>query len=158
MTSYFEISQESVEELRNNEGRIEFNPLALVHHGSSLRRGDDVRFSSLAKLNVIAGDGKVQAAGQPRMRFSLKQNARRPIQSVPCLRSICGSSFWPGLSLSITAVTPFTLLTVSGRWKLQYFSVPRRLPPRHYKNIIARSLNLGCGRLCLDTEELYCKS
>lgn len=34
MTSYFEISQESVEELRNNEGRIEFNPLALVQFAS----------------------------------------------------------------------------------------------------------------------------
>jgi len=47
-----------------------------IGHGSSLRRGDDVRFSSLAKLNVIAKDGKVQAAGQPRMRFSLKQNGK----------------------------------------------------------------------------------
>ena len=50
-----------------------------IGHGSSLRRGDDVRFASLAKLNVIAKEdgGKLdlQAAGQPRMRFSYKSQA-----------------------------------------------------------------------------------
>lgn len=50
-----------------------------IGHGSSLRRGDDVRFASLAKLNVIAKeDGAkldLQAAGQPRMRFSYKSQA-----------------------------------------------------------------------------------
>ena len=50
-----------------------------IGHGSSLRRGDDVRFASLAKLNVIAKEdgGKLdlQAAGQPRMKFSYKSQA-----------------------------------------------------------------------------------
>lgn len=50
-----------------------------IGHGSSLRRGDDVRFASLSKLNVIAEEdgGKLdlQAAGQPRMRFSYKSQA-----------------------------------------------------------------------------------
>lgn len=50
-----------------------------IGHGSSLRRGDDVRFASLSKLNVIAKEdgGKLdlQAAGQPRMRFSYKSQA-----------------------------------------------------------------------------------
>lgn len=52
-----------------------------IGHGSSLRRGDDVRFASLAKLNVIAHDGDtaldLQAAGQPRLRFSYKSQAPR---------------------------------------------------------------------------------
>lgn len=54
-----------------------------IGHGSSLRRGDDVRFASLAKLNVIAKEdgGKLdlQAAGQPRMRFSYKSQAPKVI-------------------------------------------------------------------------------
>ncbi|MCM1066862.1 MAG: heparinase II/III family protein [Muribaculaceae bacterium] len=52
-----------------------------IGHGSSLRRGDDVYFNSLSKLNVIASEeqGKVdvQAAGQPRMNFALRSTARR---------------------------------------------------------------------------------
>jgi len=52
-----------------------------IGHGSSLRRGDDVRFSSLAKLNVIAKEdgGKLdlQAAGQPRMKFGYKSEASK---------------------------------------------------------------------------------
>ncbi len=52
-----------------------------IGHGSSLRRGDDVRFSSLAKLNVIAKEdgGKLdlQAAGQPRMKFGYKSQASK---------------------------------------------------------------------------------
>ena len=54
-----------------------------IGHGSSLRRGDDVRFASLSKLNVIAKEdgGKLdlQAAGQPRMRFSYKSQAPKVI-------------------------------------------------------------------------------
>lgn len=52
-----------------------------IGHGSSLRRGDDVRFASLAKLNVIAKDAggrlDLQAAGQPRMRFGYKSPASK---------------------------------------------------------------------------------
>lgn len=52
-----------------------------IGHGSSLRRGDDVRFSSLAKLNVIAKEdgGKLdlKAAGQPRMKFGYKSQASK---------------------------------------------------------------------------------
>ena len=52
-----------------------------IGHGSSLRGGDDVRFSSLAKLNVIAKEdgGKLdlQAAGQPRMKFGYKSQASK---------------------------------------------------------------------------------
>ncbi|MDE6564575.1 MAG: heparinase II/III-family protein [Muribaculaceae bacterium] len=52
-----------------------------IGHGSSLRRGDDVRFSSLAKLNVIAkedgGTLDLQAAGQPRMKFGYKSQASK---------------------------------------------------------------------------------
>ncbi len=52
-----------------------------IGHGSSLRRADDVRFSSLAKLNVIAKEdgGKLdlQAAGQPRMKFGYKSQASK---------------------------------------------------------------------------------
>ncbi len=47
-----------------------------VGHGSSLRRGRDVRFASLSKLNLISRkEGKaldVRVTGQPRMHFSLK--------------------------------------------------------------------------------------
>lgn len=54
-----------------------------IGHGSSLRRGDDVRFASLSKLNVIAKEdgGKLdlQAVGQPRMRFSYKSQAPKVI-------------------------------------------------------------------------------
>lgn len=50
-----------------------------IGHGSSLRRGDDVRFSSLSKLNVVAHDSGdalgLQAAGQPRMKFGYKSQA-----------------------------------------------------------------------------------
>lgn len=52
-----------------------------IGHGSSLRRGDDVRFASLAKLNVIAKENggrlDLQAAGQPRMRFGYKSPASK---------------------------------------------------------------------------------
>lgn len=48
-----------------------------INHGSSLRRGSDVWFSSLAKLNVIARrDGRqlhVDVNGQPRYKFQLRQ-------------------------------------------------------------------------------------
>ncbi len=50
-----------------------------IGHGSSLRRGDDVRFSSLSKLNVVAHDSgnalELYAAGQPRMKFGYKSQA-----------------------------------------------------------------------------------
>lgn len=52
-----------------------------IGHGSALRRGNDVHFSSLAKLNVISrtdGDtADIQAAGQPRMKFGVKTTARK---------------------------------------------------------------------------------
>ena len=54
------------------EGADPSNPdEVFIGHGSSLRRGSDVRFSSLSKLNVISNDKGVQATGQPRMRFTL---------------------------------------------------------------------------------------
>lgn len=47
-----------------------------IGHGSSLRRGDDVRFSSLSKLSVIAkSEGRrldIQATGQPRINMGIK--------------------------------------------------------------------------------------
>ena len=52
-----------------------------IGHGSSLRRGDDVRFSSLAQLNVIAKDSAngldIHATGQPRMHLSYKSAAQK---------------------------------------------------------------------------------
>lgn len=57
MTSYFEISQESVEELRNNEGRIEFNPLALVQFASfnygALRGALSIKTSDTALNEIV---------------------------------------------------------------------------------------------------------
>ena len=55
-----------------NEGADPSNPKELfIGHGSSLRRGDDVRFSSLSKLNVMKNAKGVEATGQPRMNFKL---------------------------------------------------------------------------------------
>ena len=42
-----------------------------IGHGSSLRRADDVRFSSFSKLNVVSNAKGVTAGGQPRMNFTL---------------------------------------------------------------------------------------
>lgn len=57
MTSYFEISQESVEELRNNEGRVEFNPLALVQFASfnygALRGALSIKTADTALKEIV---------------------------------------------------------------------------------------------------------
>lgn len=62
------------------EGGDAANPdEVFIGHGSSLKRGDDVRFSSLSKLNVIArekdGTLDLQVTGQPRARLSYKSDA-----------------------------------------------------------------------------------
>lgn len=44
-----------------------------IGHGSSLKRGDDVRFSSLSKLNVIQKGEEVKVTGQPRATYSIKK-------------------------------------------------------------------------------------
>ncbi len=50
-----------------------------IGHGSSLRRGTDVYFSSLSKLNVIAKEAggrlDLNVAGQPRLNFKYKSSA-----------------------------------------------------------------------------------
>lgn len=43
-----------------------------ICYGSSLRRGADVYYSSLSKLNIVAGPSGVTADGQPRMDFRLR--------------------------------------------------------------------------------------
>ena len=48
-----------------------------IGHGSALRRGSDVHFSSLAKLNVVAGNDGIKATGQPRMNFKLRDRSGR---------------------------------------------------------------------------------
>ena len=45
-----------------------------IGYGSSLRRGADVYYSSLSKLNVVAGPSGVTADGQPRMDFRLRDS------------------------------------------------------------------------------------
>lgn len=51
-----------------------------IGHGSALRRGDDVRFSSLAKLNVVSrhdGDSmRLLVDGQPRVNIGIKPVGR----------------------------------------------------------------------------------
>lgn len=59
------------------EGGDAANPSeTFIGHGSSLRRGDDVRFSSLSKLSMIAkNEGKrlnLQVTGQPRINMGFK--------------------------------------------------------------------------------------
>lgn len=59
------------------EGGDAANPSeTFIGHGSSLRRGDDVRFSSLSKLSMIAkNEGKrlnLQVTGQPRINMGVK--------------------------------------------------------------------------------------
>ncbi|MDE5714111.1 MAG: heparinase II/III-family protein [Muribaculaceae bacterium] len=59
------------------EGGDAANPSeTFIGHGSSLRRGDDVRFSSLSKLSMIAkNEGKrlnLQVTGQPRINIGFK--------------------------------------------------------------------------------------
>lgn len=59
------------------EGGDVTNPSeTFIGHGSSLRRGDDVRFSSLSKLSVIAkSEGRkldIQVTGQPRINMGIK--------------------------------------------------------------------------------------
>lgn len=43
-----------------------------IGYGSSLRRDADVYYSSLSKLNIVAGPSGVTADGQPRMDFRLR--------------------------------------------------------------------------------------
>lgn len=45
-----------------------------IGYGSSLRRDADVYYSSLSKLNVVAGPSGVTADGQPRMDFRLRNS------------------------------------------------------------------------------------
>lgn len=45
-----------------------------IGYGSSLRRDTDVYYSSLSKLNVVAGLSGVTADGQPRMDFRLRNS------------------------------------------------------------------------------------
>ena len=59
------------------EGGDAANPSeTFIGHGSSLRRGDDVRFSSLSKLSMIAkNEGKrlnLQVTGQPRINMGFR--------------------------------------------------------------------------------------
>ncbi len=59
------------------EGSDMTNPDEIfIGHGSALRRGDDVRYSSLSKLNLIArGNGRsldLDVTGQPRVNFRYK--------------------------------------------------------------------------------------
>ena len=42
-----------------------------IGHGSSLRRDDDIYFSSLSKLNLINNAAGMKVTGQPRMNFTL---------------------------------------------------------------------------------------
>lgn len=55
------------------------SPEMFIGHGSSLRRGSDVYFSSLAKLNVIAHSTcsklDIQSTGQPHMRYGFRSDA-----------------------------------------------------------------------------------
>ncbi len=52
-----------------------------IGHGSILRHGSDLRFSSLAKLSIIAGEknGKtdIRATGQPRMNFNYRPAGKK---------------------------------------------------------------------------------
>lgn len=61
-------------------GSAENPERVFINHGSSLRRGRDVRFSSLSKLNVIAeqrGDTlSVDINGQPRINASYKADPK----------------------------------------------------------------------------------
>lgn len=45
-----------------------------ICYGSSLRRDADVYYSSLSKLNIVAGPSGVTADGQPRMDFRLRNS------------------------------------------------------------------------------------
>lgn len=58
------------------DGSVENPDRVFINHGSSLRRGEDIYFSSLSKLNVIASaDGKhldLHVNGQPRINMSYK--------------------------------------------------------------------------------------
>lgn len=51
-----------------------------INHGSTLKNGDDLRFSSLSKLNVIASGDKnkldLQVNGQPRINLFYKTKAK----------------------------------------------------------------------------------
>ena len=60
-----------------HEGDDMTNPGEIfIGHGSALRRGDDVRYSSLSKLNLIArGNGRsldLNVTGQPRVNLRYK--------------------------------------------------------------------------------------
>lgn len=48
-----------------------------IGHGSSLRRGDDVYFSSLSKLNVVKMGDDVKITGQPRAAYQIKQGGKQ---------------------------------------------------------------------------------
>lgn len=66
--------------LSYSEGGDSANPdEVFIGHGSSLKRGDDVRFSSLSKLNVIAkekdGTLDLKVTGQPHARLTYKSDA-----------------------------------------------------------------------------------
>lgn len=60
-----------------------------MSHGSSLKRGDDVRLSSLSKLSMITRPKernlRITAQGQPRLRFSVKGSpAKVELNGKPC--------------------------------------------------------------------------
>lgn len=70
------------------EGGSSTNPTEVfINHGSALRKGDEVWFSSLAKLNVIAkADGKkldIHVNGQPRVNMKYKSSSPEVIVNVP---------------------------------------------------------------------------
>lgn len=47
-----------------------------IGHGSSLKRGNDVRFSSLSKLNVIQKGDEIYTTGQPKASYKIKKGEK----------------------------------------------------------------------------------
>lgn len=47
-----------------------------IGHGSSLKRGEDIRFSSLSKLNVIQRGDDIVTTGQPRASYKIKREGK----------------------------------------------------------------------------------
>lgn len=59
------------------EGGDASNPdKVFIGHGSSLKRGDDVRYSSLSKLNVIQKGDEIYTTGQPRASYKIKKGGK----------------------------------------------------------------------------------
>lgn len=59
------------------EGGDATNPdEVFIGHGSSLKRGDDVRYSSLSKLNVIQKGDEIYTTGQPRASYKIKKGGK----------------------------------------------------------------------------------